>query len=108
MRWNHLTSLIQGLLNVYGFPSAVLIHCGGNDIGHTETPCGLLTYQIKVTFVSSFIEILPGCPIIWSSILPRIKWRLSTITTKMEKKTRRRINRHVRSYFLNKNCYVIE
>jgi hypothetical protein len=77
MRWSHLTSLIQGLLNLYGFPSAVLVHCGGNDIGHTETPCGLLTYQIKVTFVSLFIEILPGCPIIWSSILPRIKWRLS-------------------------------
>ena len=77
MRWSHLTSLIQGLLNLYGFPSAVLVHCGGNDNGHTETPCGLLTYQIKVTFVSLFIEILPGCPIIWSSILPRIKWRLS-------------------------------
>jgi hypothetical protein len=70
--------------------------CRGNDIGHTETPCGLLTYQIKVTFVSLFIEILPGCPIIWSSILPRIKWRLSKNTTKMEK-TRRRINRHVKA-----------
>ena len=76
---------MQGLLNLYGFPSAVLIHCGGNDIGHTETHCGLLTYQIKVTFVSLFIEILPGCPIILSSILPRIKWRLSENTTKMEK-----------------------
>ena len=53
------------------------LYTGGNDIGHTETPCGLLTYQIKVTLVSLFIEILPGCPIIWSSILPRIKWRLS-------------------------------
>jgi hypothetical protein len=72
---SHLTSLIQCMLNLYGSPSAVLIHCGGSDIGHTETPCGLLTYQIKVTFVSLFIEILPGCPIIWSSILPRIKWR---------------------------------
>ena len=44
----------------------------GNDIGHTEAHCGLLTYQIKATFVSLFIEILPGCPIILSSILPRI------------------------------------
>ena len=82
-RNNDLTPLIQGLLNLYGFPSAVLIHCGGNDIGHTETPCGLLTYQI--TFVSLFIEILPGSPIIWSSILPRIKWRLSKNTANMEK-----------------------
>jgi hypothetical protein len=107
MRWSHLTSLIQGLLNLYGFPSAVLVHCGGNDIGHTEPPCDLLTYQIKVTFVSLFIEILPDCPIIWSSILPRIKWRLSKNTAKMEK-TRKRINRHFRSYFLNKNCYVLK
>ena len=107
MMWSHLTSLIQGLLNLYGFPSAVRIHCGGSDIGHTETPCGLCTNQIKGTFVSLFIEILAGCPIIWFSILPRIKWRLSKTTTKMEK-TRRGINRHVRSYFLNKNCYVIK
>lgn len=92
---------------MYGFPSAVLVHCGGNDIEHSETPCGLLTYQIKFTFLSLFNEILPGCHIIWSSILPRIKWPLSKDTTKMEK-TRKRNNRHVRSYFLNKNCYVIK
>ena len=107
MGLSHLTSLIQCMLNLYGSPSAVLIHCGGSDIGHTETPCGLLTYQIKVKLVPLFNEILPGCPIIWSSIVPRIKWRLSKNTTTMEK-TRRRINRHVRSYFLNKKCYVIK
>ena len=105
MRWSHLTSMIQGLLNLYGFPSALLIHCGGNDIGHTETPCGLLTNQMKVTLVSMFIEILPGCPIIWSSILPRIKWRLSE---KHNKNGKNKEANHVISYFLNTNCYVIK
>lgn len=51
MKWENLTSIILGAFNCYGMPFAVIIHCGGNDIGGQNTPCGYLMYQMKVTFV---------------------------------------------------------
>ena len=107
MKWEDLQSNIRGLLRFYGIPAAILIHCGGNDIGNHNTPCGYLLYQMKVTFASIMIELLPGCPIIWSSILPRLSWRYSNNTSRMER-TRKRINRHVRSFLLKRNCYIIK
>jgi len=106
MKWENLTSIILGAFNCYGMPFAVIIHCGGNDIGGQNTPCGYLMYQMKVTFASIIIELLPSCPIIWSSILPRLRWRNSSNNVKMEN-TRKRINRYVRSYLLKRDCYVI-
>ena len=71
-----------------------------------EVPSGLLLNNIKQTLSSLLDEILPGIPIIWSSILPRLTWRHSRKTKKMEN-TRKRINRAMRSYLLKRNCYII-
>ena len=105
MRWHDILNTIQGMIPVHGYPSAIIIHCGGNDIG--DVPLGLLLYNIKQTFLSLIVEILPGIPIIWSSILPRITWRYSNNSKKMER-TRKRVNRLVRSFLLKRNCYVIK
>ena len=107
MRWENLLPLIQGLFNCYGYPYAVLIHCGGNDIGNHKSPCGLLVYEMKVTFATLLFQILPGCSIIFSSILPRLSWRFSSSIIKMER-TRKRINRFIRSHLLKRNCYIIK
>ena len=56
MKWENLMSLISGLLNCYGLPHAIMIHCGGgggggNDIGNSKTLCGLLIHQMYSSFV---------------------------------------------------------
>lgn len=50
---------------------------------------------------------LPDTALVWSSILPRFKWRFSNNTGAMET-TRRRINRGMRSYLLKIGGYVIK
>ena len=62
-------NILQGMIYKNGFPSTVVIHCGGNDFG--DIPCGLLLHQLGLTF-ATLIELIPGVPIIWSCILPRI------------------------------------
>ena len=96
---------IKGMLIIHGYPSAIIIHCAGNDIG--DVPLGLLLYNMKQTFLSLIVDILPGIPIIWSSILPRITWRYSSSSNKMER-TRKRVNRAIRSFLLKRNCYIIK
>ena len=104
MKWADILCTLKGMLHSYGYPSAILLHCGGNDIGHV--PLGKLMYEIRSTFAYIFIKLLPGVPIIWSAILPRLKWR-SPNYTKMER-TRAKVNRYVRSYLLKHNCYIVK
>ena len=104
MKWHHVLNAVKGMLFVHGYPSAIIIHCGANDIG--EVPLGLMLYNMKKTLSSLLYEILPGIPIIWSSILPRLTWRHSRKIKKMEN-TRKRINRAMKSYLLKRNCYII-
>lgn len=99
--------LLSGLLCCYGLPHAVVIHCGGNDIGSPENPCGYLIYDIKYTLANIMFHYLPGTAIIWSNILPRLQWRYSSNLVKMDR-TRRRINRFARSHLLKRNCYIIQ
>lgn len=106
MKWENLMSLISGLLNCYGLPHAIMIHCGGNDIGNSKTPCGLLIHQMKVAFAHILFE-LPGTAIIWSNIMPRLKWRTSPNVVKMNR-TRKRVNRFARSHLLRHNCYILK
>jgi hypothetical protein len=83
-----------------------MIHCGGNDIGNSKTPCGLLIHQMKVAFAHILFE-LPGTAIIWSNILPRLKWRTSPNVVKMNI-TRKRVNHFAWSHLLRHNCYILK
>ena len=96
MRWENVVPLIHSLINYRGIPFAVIIHCGGNDIG--LVPCGELLFHIKFT-IAILSSMLPGTSLVWSSILPRMKWRYSENIRNMEI-TRKRVNRGVRSYLL--------
>ena len=106
MKWCDLIAVIKGLLSFYEYPHAILIHCGGNDIGNSDSPCGLLTYEMKVSFAHIMYYLLPGCSIIFSSILPRLSYRFSSNIKKMDR-TRKRINRFVRTHLVKRNCYFI-
>ena len=43
-----VASLLHSMVNCFGLPYAVLIHCGGNDIG--IEPCGKLLFDMKFMF----------------------------------------------------------
>ena len=94
LHFEFVINLCQALKNCYFLmelptPLYLVIHAGGNDIGRIPTGslrkyiCAVLTY-LKV--------FLPGTVIVWSCILPRLKWRHSDNTVAMED-ARARINR---------------
>ena len=70
------------------------------------SPCGALLYHMKFT-IAVLSNMLPGTSLVWSSIIPRIKWRSSSNIRAMEL-TRKRINRGVRSYLTKIGGYVIK
>jgi len=96
MKLSNAIILVNTSVCLWGIPKALLLHCGGNDIG--DEPCGALLYHLKFT-IATLSRMLPGCSLIWSSILPRRTYRYSKNDHAMET-TRKRINRGVRSYIL--------
>ena len=105
MKWSQLPNIIAGMVTARGVPHIVIIHCGANDV--VEEPCGKLLYEMRVTFASLIWEIIPGCTIIYSEMLPRLSWRHSFNDTLIEK-TRQRLNRGIRSFLLKRRCYIIK
>lgn len=95
--------VLNWMIQVYGLPDAVVIHCGGNDLGLVN--CAKLLYDIKFMLhvVSRMIRFKP---VIFSSILPRLKWRYSDDAQAMNS-TRIRINRGVKSYQKKTAGYTI-
>jgi len=104
MKLSNVICLVNTSVCLWGIPKALLLHCGGNDIGYE--PCGALLYHMKFT-IAILSRMLPGCSLIWSSILPRRTYRYSKNDHAMET-TRKRINRGVRSYILKHGGYVIK
>ncbi|XP_048769305.2 uncharacterized protein LOC125675594 isoform X1 [Ostrea edulis] len=84
---------IKTLRQVGPSPTALLIHCGGNDLGKTSVrkirlAINQLVHYLRQEFCSAHI--------IWSLILPRIAWRYTQNTKAMEK-ARKRINSFIQS-----------
>jgi hypothetical protein len=103
MRWENVVPLIHSLINYRGIPFAVIIHCGGNDI--CLVPCGELLFHIKLT-IAILSSMLPGTSLVWSSTLPRMKWRYSENIRNVEI-TRKRVNGGLHSCLLKIGGYVI-
>ena len=98
-----VVSLLHSMVNYFGLPYAVLIHCGGNDIG--IEPCGKLLFDMKFMFFV-ISQMLPGSKIMFSSILPRLSWRYSEDLKAMDD-TRKRLNRGLKSYLKKLRYYTI-
>ena len=88
---------INHIANLEDAPSVIVIHCGGNDIGKTKTQKLLVNVQEVHKFLSLKF---PSTKLVWSELLPRIKWRYSNNIRAMET-TRARINRQGMRCFLN-------
>jgi hypothetical protein len=48
MRWSSIVPVFESMINCFGFPKAVIIHCGGNDIGCVST--GSLLFHLRIHF----------------------------------------------------------
>lgn len=79
---------LRTLAKVGPSPKAILIHCGGNDLGHISIrKLRLVTNKLFKFLRTSF----PHSKVIWSCILPRMKWRYSDNSLAMETQ-RKRLN----------------
>jgi hypothetical protein len=70
MKISALVPLVQAMVNCFGFPHALVIHCRSNDIGMGSIR-EVLKHLIYATFIVS--KMLPNSLLIYSQILPR-KW----------------------------------
>ena len=104
MSWYSMVSLVHAMVNAFGVPRALLLHVGANDIGAWSTK--ELIYHMK--FALFIIKrMIPGCALIYSCMLPRTLWRYSANYNAMER-SRKRVNRGVRTYLLNNGGYVLK
>ena len=95
-KWDSVANVVYSMVLVKGYPSAIVIHCGGNDI--VDSYNGSLLFNIRNTFLY-FKSIMPNTLLIWSYILPRLFWLNGDDHSKIDK-TRRRLNRGVRSFIV--------
>ena len=94
MKWAMLEDMIETMVEKKGCPSILLIHCSGNDIVGTDAD--YLIFQMRNT-IHNVMSIMPFTMIIYSYISPRLVWCKYNKHATIDK-TRRRINRAVRSY----------
>ena len=86
--------LVHTMINLFGLPSIIFIHVGGNDVGAVS--CGNLLFDLKfMLYVVS--NMLPSTQVVFSSILPRLSCRFSGNLRAIDV-MRKRINRGVKSY----------
>ena len=97
MKISALVSLVLAMVNCFDLPHALVIHCGGNDIGMGSIR-EVLKHLIYTTFIVS--KMLPNSLLIYSQILPSKKWRYNSNLKAMER-ARKRLNIRIRTY-----CYL--
>ena len=95
--------MVHSIVNCFGIPRALILHCGGNDIGSLSIRELLFHFKFAIYVVHNM---LPGCSLIFSSILPRKSSR--NYAHRSMEHTTKRVNRSLRTYFLNNGAYVIK
>lgn len=88
MKLDDLPKKLRTLVKIGPSPYAILIHCGGNDIG--RKPVGDL-YHMAKRILENIHHQFPSIVLIWSGILPRLQWRYSQNIEAMNK-CRKRLN----------------
>ena len=48
MRWSSIVAVVQSMINCFGLPKSVIIHCGGNDIGCISNGSLFLSFQMFI------------------------------------------------------------
>ena len=84
-------------------PKFLVVHVGANDLGNIKTKDLREKLIQAMTFIS---KDLPDTKIVWSQMLPRLKWRYSN-DSKATEKFRYRVNNAVANYILVPGGYYI-
>ena len=103
MHISSLVPIVQDMVNIYGLPFSLIFHVGANDIGLGPTR-KVLEHLMFASYIVS--KMLPNTLLAYSQMLPRKNWRYNTLRS-MER-SRRRINRGIRTYFFKSNAPVIK
>lgn len=94
---SNLRQKINLLSKLSAEPDVIVIHCGGNDIGFTPLTEMFSTFKSLLFFLQSRFS---KTRLIWSQILPRMKWRYSQDSAAMNR-SRIRFNSFAAKSVLN-------
>ena len=94
MKWIQLLPKMKTLMRSANPPEMLFVHLGGNDLANT--PLRKLTEQAQCD-MKALAEICPHTALIWSDVLPRIKYTGANANNKMEK-TRKTFHSAMRAY----------
>lgn len=103
MVWGEIYKKIKSLLKVNDAPRYLILHCGANDVGNI--PLKDLIQQMKMT-LGRIKLLLPDTKLIWSQLLPRIKWKYSVHMEAMNKAIQRLNNSIASEVIKNGGCYI--
>ena len=95
---------IKNMMKYEDPPNFLLIHVAGNDVGNTRV--GFLRNKLKDVLVK-IQRLLPQTKLIWSQMLPRLKWRYSSNSDSMDR-CRARLNSSTGSYIIRKGGHYIK
>lgn len=102
-----MTSQLRGhikiMLKYEDPPEFLIVHVGTNDLGNMSL--GDLRNKLQ-RILKLVAEDLPGTRLVWSQMLPRLKWRYSKNNKAMEK-GRYRVNNAVAKFILNSGGYYL-
>lgn len=104
MKVCNLVRKIKYFLTFENPPDFIMIHCGGNDIGSSGTVGDLRFKMIEI--FDTVQSLLPNTKIVYSQVLPRLKWR-SHIDINSLEKARRRINNKIAHHIVTNGGYYI-
>lgn len=103
LKWRDLLKHINLLLPVVDPPDILVIHCGGNDVAQGNS-CVLRHSMISV--IDKLFVMFPNSRLVWSAILPRIKWRGEKSHSAVSR-IPVRINSQIGAYVVKRGgCYI--
>ena len=97
MKWNEVLPKVRTLLRIEDPPAYLMIHCCGNDIAG-KTNSITLRHDIESDLIT-LSRMLPNTTLVWSQVLPRLKWR-DEDDHRAVNKIRRRINSKIATFVM--------
>lgn len=96
MRCRDVLQTLKTLIKYADKPNILVLHFGGNDIG--QIPTGDLRFSI-ISILEEIMTLFPSALLVWSQMLPRLKWR-NEISHKALNRARSRVNNKIASFVL--------
>ncbi|XP_060135029.1 uncharacterized protein LOC132592660 [Zootoca vivipara] len=103
MRWGELLPLLRREVFALGFPTALVLQLGENDLPDVDSLSLRLAMESDLTHLRT---LMPGVTVIWSQLLQRIEWKGSLCPAATEK-ARKRVNNAISKLVLELGGSVI-